>query len=463
MPHGPLLNLMEWHRFSPDAPGEFVGSIKLPTRTLQFAPITFDVSFQEIFSTWADGGTLVLVSDSQRIDLAALLAHIARHEVERLFLPVVALQQLAEAVSDGAPAPKSCKDIITAGEALRITPAIQRLFALLPECILHNHYGPSETHVVTSYKLQGTPQTWPNYPPIGKPIWNVSANLADVDGSPVKPGSDGELYLGGACLADGYIGRPDLTVERFLTIGGKTDRVYKTGDHVREDENGDLVFVGRVDQQLKIRGYRVEPGEIEERLRKHEQVANAAVVGKSYGEGDTTLIAYYVAGPGSNPSPAELRSFLRQALPDYMIPSSFTRVDQMPLTSSGKLDRKALEDRTPTRQKEAPARNAVRAGSQLDEDIARLWKEALHTTEIGYDDNFFEVGGTSVQIIRLHRQLKQDLNCDFPITILFEHPTINALTIYLRSSVSGADSNNTDVGQSEGATVINRLRQFRKL
>ena len=253
MEHGPLLNLLRWHaRTLPLAAG---------TRVLQFAPLSFDVSFQEIFSTLAAGGTLVLVPEGVRRDPRGLLRLLTQENVGRVFLPPVMLHQLAEQIVHGDFVPTGLREVVTAGEALRVTPAVTRFFSLLPGCALHNHYGPTETHVATAHALTGPPDAWPALPPVGHPIDGAEARLLDAAGQPVPDGEPGALFLGGACLARGYLHQPDLTAARFVEQGGT--RFYATGDLARREPDGALHFLGRADDQVKIRGFRVELGEIE--------------------------------------------------------------------------------------------------------------------------------------------------------------------------------------------------------
>jgi amino acid adenylation domain-containing protein len=267
MPHGPLVNLIAWQLHH--------SSVGSGERTLQLTTLSFDVAFQEIFATWCAGGTLVLVNEETRRDLNGLPQLLAEQSIARLFLPFVVLQQLAEACGAQELFPESLKEVITAGEQLQVTPAIVRLFNRLPDCTLHNHYGPTEAHVVTAYVLSGPPADWPKLPPIGRPIANCEVYVLDRHLEPVPVGIAGELYIGGVCLARGYVNRPELTAERFVThafssVAGA--RLYKTGDRARWRSDGTLEFLGRSDHQVKLRGFRIELGEIEATLAQHPQV-----------------------------------------------------------------------------------------------------------------------------------------------------------------------------------------------
>lgn len=292
MGHGALFNLIAWQLSESTAgPG---------TRTLQFTPLSFDVSFQEIVSTWASGGTLVLVDDATRRDGVRLLQHIAHERIERLFLPFIALQHLAEVSQRFGPVPDALREVITAGETLRVTPQIVSLFEALPECTLANQYGPAEAHVVTQFKLAGPPESWPAVPPIGTAIDNTSIYILDEALEPVADGETGELCIAGACLARGYLHRPELTTARFVKNPldeAFTGRLYRSGDRARRRSDGLIEFLGRMDNQVKIRGHRVEPGEIESVLAQHEDVRSAAVVAREDAPGLKRLVAYVVAQP----------------------------------------------------------------------------------------------------------------------------------------------------------------------
>lgn len=457
MAHRPLVNLLWWHLHAADAPG----AGNPVARTLQFAPISFDVSFQEIFSTWTSGGTLVLVPEELRIDPDSLLEYINRHAIERLYLPVVALLQLADVHAAGGAAPATVREVITAGEALLVTPAVASLFAAMPGCTLHNHYGPSETHVVTAHTLSGDAAAWPKLPPIGRPIWNSAAWVLGEGLAPVAEGDEGELYLGGECLATGYVGRPDLTAERFVDIPDPlgstgTRRAYKTGDRVRW-VGGALEYLGRADQQIKIRGYRVEPGEIENALIAHDQVSQAAVVAKTYEDGEKALVGYVTSDKIPPPAVSEFRAYLRSTLPDYMIPATFVLVDALPMTPSGKVDRKALAERPIAAASPAEAPPAA----SVEDAIAAIWRQVLHVDEIGRDDSFFEVGGTSLQAVKMHRLIKAKFETEFPITILFEYPTINLLAKSLRESGLSRGDGNTSSQPARHRDPLEHIRHLR--
>jgi amino acid adenylation domain-containing protein len=336
MPHRALVNLVQWQM------RQTATYSRKAARTLQFAPLSFDVAWQEIFSTWAVGGTLVMIDEATRRAPELLLQTISDQSIERLFVPYVALQQLAWAAGHRQLFPQALREIISAGEQLLITPQIRAFFQQMPACVLHNHYGPTETHVVTSATLQDDCGTWPERPSIGHPIANAHVTVVDENGKRLPIGLAGEIQIAGTPVAQGYWNAPELTHKRF-----GANSTYRTGDLGRWCHNGELEYLGRNDDQIKIRGYRVEPGDIENALLSHYAITEAAVIATTQadvGSGQTRLTAYLVIAPGSQtPENAELKNFLQAYLPEYMIPSAFITLNALPLTPSGKINRRQLE------------------------------------------------------------------------------------------------------------------------
>ncbi|HET7230272.1 MAG TPA: amino acid adenylation domain-containing protein, partial [Longimicrobium sp.] len=414
--HRPLVNLIEWQieRWG-DAPA---------ARALQFASLSFDVSFHEIFSTWATGGTLVLVDDDTRRDGEALLAYLRDERIERLFLPFAALQNLAEQAEQGGGARvPTLREVRTAGEALRSTPQLRAFFAANPGLALDNDYGPSETHVITSYRLEEDPADWAALPPIGAPIGNSRMYVLDARMRPVPVGVPGELYSGGANLARGYLGRPGLTAQKFVPdpFGPPGARLYRTGDRVRWRVDGNLDYVGRTDFQVKIRGFRVEPGEVEAALTEHPSVVQAAVVVRGEGAAKR-LAAYVVPAAGARPSVAELRAHLSTRLPEYMVPTAWTTLQALPLTPSGKVDRRSLpEPATPLAgEGHVAPRNAA------ERMVADAWAAVLGVHP-GAHDNFFDLGGHSLRATQVMSRIRRAFGIELPLRALFEAPTVAGL------------------------------------
>jgi amino acid adenylation domain-containing protein len=394
-----------------------------PRRTLQFASLGFDVSVQEIFVTWAAGGTVVALPESIRQDPGALLHLLEEERIERLFLPPVVLHQLTQS-SAGRGLPASLREIITAGEQLRVTPEIATLFAALPQCSLINQYGPCETHVVTEHRLTGDPSSWPVLPPIGRPIPGSRVLVLDEALRPVPPGLPGELYLGGQNQGLGYIADAARTAERFVAdVSGLSQggRLYRTGDLGRFLPSGEIAFLGRLDHQVKLRGFRVEPGEVDAVLQRCPGVEEAATVVREVG-GDKRLVSYVVASPSTLRTATELRSHCRQFLPDYMVPSAFVLLDRLPLTRHGKLDRAALPAPEPTRPE--LEQRFVAPRTPMEALLARLWCEVLGLERVGVYDSFFELGGHSLLAIRLLSRVRDECGVDIPLQELFERPTL---------------------------------------
>jgi amino acid adenylation domain-containing protein len=415
MPHRPLVNLVAWQEPERGRPRAAV--------TLQFTTISFDVSFQEIFTTLATGGRLVVASEEARHDPASILDLVEQGAVERLSLPFSMLQLVAEEAVERGVAPSSLREVQTAGEALRISEPIRRWFGALG-VPLHNHYGPSETHVATSFSLQGAAEGWPLLPPIGGPVANTRVYVLDAHLAPVPEGVPGELYLAGLCVARGYLDRPGPTAERFVAdpfarVPGA--RMYRTGDRVRWLPGGTLDFLGRVDHQVKIRGFRIEPGEIEAVLRRHPAVDECAVVVREDTPGEKRLVAY-VTGAAETDA---LRAHLRESLPEYMVPAAFVGLEQLPLTPNGKLDRRAL----PAPEYEAGAERYVAPRTPVEEVLAGIWAEVLRLERVGVHDNFFELGGHSLLATRVASRIQAVFSVELPLRALFEGPTVAELSV----------------------------------
>ncbi|MBE9229223.1 amino acid adenylation domain-containing protein, partial [Phormidium sp. LEGE 05292] len=417
MNHLPLVNLILWQQQNT--------TISQGAKTLQFAPISFDVSCQEMFSTWCSGGTLVLITEQLRKEPVALLNLLSELAVERLFLPFVGLQQLAE-VAVGNQSTVCLKEIITAGEQLQMTPAITQWLHQLSNCTLHNHYGPSESHVVTSYTLNQTAGSWPLLPPIGRPIANSQIYILDRSLQPVPIGVPGELHIGGVSLARGYLNRPELTNEKFIANpfdNEPNSRLYKTGDLARYLPDGNIEYLGRIDNQVKIRGFRIELGEIEAVLNQHPQVKTAVAIVREDTPGDKRLVAYITSETSATLTSSELRQYMKSKLPEYMVPSAFVILEVLPLTPSGKLDRRAL--RAPDFQTQQDKYQAPR--TPIEEILTHLWGQILKINQVGIHDNFFELGGHSLLATQLMSRIRSHFQVELPLRSLFAAPTVAEL------------------------------------
>ncbi len=443
MCHRPLVNLLKWQLRDSGLPAKAC--------TLQFASLSFDVSFQEIFSTLCSGATLVLIKDDLRLDALALLAYLREQKVERLFLPFVALQNLAEAARESADLPDTLTQIITAGEQLQITPGLVHFMNRLKKCVLQNQYGPTESHVVTAYTLESPAEKWPSLPPIGRPINNTQIYLLDTLLRPVPVGIPGELHIGGICLARDYYHRPDLTTEKFISNPfdvSSGSRLYKTGDLASYLPDGNIEFLGRIDHQIKIRGFRIELGEIEALLSQHPDLKDVVVTARDQGE-LKRLVGYVVLKPGKTIEVADLRKFLKGRLPDYMVPAAFVIMSSFPMTPSGKVDRKSLPP--PDQAAYETAEAHVPPRNETEQKLVEIWKEVLGLSKIGVRDNFFEIGGHSLMAVKMFSKIKTAFDNYLPLTAIFNAPTIERLALLLNSKDGSSSSwSNLVPIQSEG-------------
>ena len=399
---------------------------------LQKTPFSFDVSVWEFFWPIVAGAKLVMARPEGHKDPSYLYQAIQRNRITTMHFVPSMLSVFLE--QDGAAACSSLTDVMCSGEALPGLLA-QRFQKQLPKTALHNLYGPTETTVdVTAWTCP--PGLWQDSIPIGRPIANTQIYILDTCGKPVPVGVVGELYIGGAGVARGYLNRPDLTAERFLAdpFSSEADaRMYKTGDLGRWLTDGNIEFLGRNDFQVKIRGFRIELGEIEARLAEYPGVSQAIVIAREDTPGDKRLAAYYTLADGANQNigAEQLRPHLSASLPEYMVPAAFLRIDSLPLTPNGKLDRKAL-----------PAPNssslliASRPPSTREERrLAKIWSEVLGVDCVNRDDNFFDLGGHSILLVRLFARINKEFGSNLPITTIFDTPTLSALAKVLRDKV----------------------------
>lgn len=399
-------------------------------RTLQFTALSFDVSVQEIFSTLCAGQSLVLVEEHVRRDGQALVRLLERHSVERIFLPFVALQQLATAACGLKIFPASLKVVVTAGEPLHITPAIASFFKELNGCRLLNQYGPTESHtVVTQYTMPGGDSSqWPVAPPIGRALANADLYILDSEGNPVEQGVQGDLYIGGLnVLALGYWNNPQLTAQSFVEHPRqKGQRLYRTGDVALLDHEGQIVFLGRSDHQVKIRGHRVELGEVENNLLNMPGVDQAAVVAVKDFSGAHQLRAFFVSAKELDPQ--ELLSGLSETLPEYMLPANLTRLTEMPLSTNNKVDRVALASLGTESKDEWQGKN------RREGRIAEIWRQTLGLEKASPEQNFFRMGGHSLLATRLLAEIKREIDCELSFSDLLSAPTLGRLLVRIKES-----------------------------
>ncbi len=436
MPHRALANLIAWQLSIPS--GWLADAGRAPS-TLQFAPLSFDVAFQEIYSTLCGGGRLILLAAQERHELPALLRTLEDTHTERVILPYVALQALADIVVRRGTVPSQLRIIASSGEQLRITDEIRQLCAAIDGVVLENQYGPTETHVVTTFTMTGDPQQFPALPPIGRPIDNVEVLLLDQQGMPVPDGAPGEIHIAGIALADGYHRRPDLTDEVFGSHPMYPGvRLYRTGDIGRRMPDGALVTDGRRGNQVKVRGHRVEPMEVELVLRKaaapYAGITEMAVIARSSSDGSsagTQLVAFLVGDADEDVEGAIFAS-LRDVLPDYMIPARTEWLAALPRTASGKrADRElaAMPLRTRTVNHVAPR-------DEHEAVIAELVADVLGVSHVGVFDEFSSMGGDSLSAVRLIVAIEQRYGLSIPVSSLLTGPTVAALAERVRDRVA---------------------------
>ncbi|MBZ4411223.1 amino acid adenylation domain-containing protein [Myxococcus sp. XM-1-1-1] len=405
--------------------------------------IGFDATITGLFAPLWVGRKVILVREQE--ELAALVELLREQRDFSLVKLTPAHLDVLRSSLPAKCAEGATRTFVIGGEALsRESLGFWRTHA--PSTRLINEYGPTETvvgccvHEVTDLDFAaGTV-------PIGRPIANTRLYVLDGHLRPVPIGVPGELHIAGAGVARGYLRRPELTAERFLPDPFHPEpgeRMYKTGDLARYLPDGTLEFLGRIDDQVKLRGFRIELGEIEAALRQHPEVLDAAVAVRAEAQGDKRLVAYLVWKTSTaRPGVVELRRFLADSLPPYMVPSAFVTLAALPLTSHGKVDRRALPAPDTSRPELAAA--YVLPGTELEQTLAALWRSLLRVDRVGVDDNFFELGGHSLLATQMHHQLQETLKRELPLVQLFQHPTIRSLAAYLsRGDESATD--NTDL------------------
>ncbi|HSK79061.1 MAG TPA: non-ribosomal peptide synthase/polyketide synthase, partial [Thermoanaerobaculia bacterium] len=394
-----------------------------------FHSYAFDFSVWEIWGALLYGGKLVVVPFWVSRSPGEFLSLLARERVTVLNQTPSAFRQLVAACEVRGVPDLALRFVVFGGEALdlsSLSPWLARHGDLRPRLV--NMYGITETTVhVTWRTITRADLAEPFRSPVGVPIPDLSVHLLDAAGEPVPLGVPGEIHVGGAGLARGYLGRPDLTAERYVPNPFGTDeRLYRSGDLARWRPDGDLDFLGRIDHQVKVRGFRIEPGEIEAALGQHPAVKESVVLLRD------ELVAYLGVGDAEPPAASELRAFLAGKLPEPSIPAAFVVLPALPLTAHGKVDRRALPD--PGAPK--PAREAVAPTNDVERFLAGLWQSVLGTEGIGIHDNFFELGGSSIKAAILANALEERLGVPFPVIALFEAPTIARLAVHLEAQAA---------------------------
>lgn len=455
--HQSLTNFLDWQRqHSLCGPG---------VNALQFCHLSFDASFMEIFLTLTQGGTLFLINEDDRLDGGRLLDFIIRHQIHKIFLPYVTLQYLADAAVKEQRFPAALKEVTTGGELLKITPAIRLFFNGLQDGQLINIYGPTEATVcVTTQVLEGDASQWPDIPSIGSPMAN--ARIFFLDEQLKLAGNDevAELCIAGPCLSNGYLHQPEMTAEKFITWEHPTEgpiKVYRTGDLGRFAEDGSIDFIGRGDGQVKIRGNRVELGEIEVAITLEGQASQSVVLLREDIPGRKTLVAYLVCDQQTL-NIKSLRDFIAAKLPDYMVPANFICLAEFPKTTSGKIDKKAL----PRPDVKRPALNVLyqKPRTATEKNLQGVLTELLLYDKIGVNDNFFELGGNSLLAQKMVSEIRYKFNYQLPVTKLYQFPTIAGIAAYLerqeRQEVKNKPAHSTANHEHSEIAVIGMAGRF---
>ncbi len=387
------------------------------SRVLVHSPTAFDASTYEMWVPLLGGGTAVVAGADEDIDAAGVARLTARHGLTALWL-TAGLFRLAAEQDPGCFA--GLRQVWAGGEAVPAS-AVRRVLAACPGVTVTNGYGPTETTTFATCRPCPDGAGVPDVLPIGRPLDGMRAYVLDGSLKPVPTGVVGELYVAGPGVARGYLGRPDATAERFGAdpYGPPGARMYRTGDRVRLDGNGELEFHGRADGQVKLRGFRIEPGEIETALAAHPQVALAVVLVREDRPGDRRLVAYTVPAEGPAPDPDALRAHLADRLPDHLVPSAVVPLDRLPLTANGKLDRAAL----PVPPVESEGRDTRTPRTPLEEALCGLFADVLGLSAVGPDDSFFALGGHSLLALRLIGRIRDTLGVDLTLRDVFGAPT----------------------------------------
>ncbi|MGZ5330870.1 MAG: amino acid adenylation domain-containing protein [Solirubrobacterales bacterium] len=386
---------------------------------LQMAPLAFDASTFEIWGALLHGARLVLYPGSA-IDLSELRATLERHGVTTLWLTAALFHQVVDMDVSSL---SGLKQLLAGGDAL-LPDRVSHAMRALPGVKLVNGYGPTEATTFSCCFDATSGVPFDDSVPIGRPIANTSAYVLDRELEPTPVGVPGELYIGGDGVARGYLNQPELTAERFVPSPFGGERLYRTGDIVRWRPDGHLEFLGREDLQIKVRGFRVEPGEVESTLVGHAAVREAAVIAPADHNGDRRMVAYVAADPGLEE--AELRAFLAERLPAYMAPSAFALVESLPVTPNGKVDRAALADEA--------ARGALEIGgkadasqTEIEQIVAGIWAEVLGVHAARPEDDFFASGGHSLLAMKLIHDVNEAFGVELTVRSLLVEPTFGAL------------------------------------
>ena len=410
--HRGLANLVQWHNST--------FSVRPKDRASQIASLSFDAAVWEIWPYLSAGACVCFPESAVRDDPERLKAWLVGERITITFVPTPLAERV---VTTCWPRETALRIMLTGGDRLRRHPREDLPFDLI------NNYGPTEyTVVATSGKVSATDDL-DSPPSIGKPISNTIVHILDADLRPVPRGTPGEICISGPGLARGYRNAPELSRERFVADPFSPEpgaRLYRTGDRARIGDDGEIEFLGRFDDQIKIRGFRVEPDEVSIALSRHPKILETVIVARRGAAMQGQLVAYVVSGNNVSVSDEELRSFLRLSLPEHMIPSVFVVLEAIPVTGSGKIDRAALPN--PTRENTLGMNAFAKPDGAVEQRIAEIIKELLGVKDVGANDNFFLLGGHSLLAAQLIARLADEFDFQLPLRKLFESPTIESLS-----------------------------------
>jgi len=418
--HSGLSNLVGWHRRA--------FQVTSADRASALSALGFDASVWEMWSYLACGASLHLAEDAVRSDPNALRDWIVSQRITISFAPTVMAERLLRL---DWPAEAGLRFLLTGADTLKVYPSARLPFVLV------NNYGPTECTVVSTSGVVSASggETSPNQAPsIGRPIDGVEIYILDEQQQPVGQGA-GEIYIGGAGVGRGYRNRPDLTGERFVpnpfgAVPGA--RLYRTGDLGRCLPNGEIAFLGRLDEQVKVRGYRVEPSEVSTVLGQHPAVQTSLVIATEDVPGEKQLVAYLVLSPGTRVSATVLREYLRQRVPDYMVPAAFVSLPSLPVTAQGKLDRTALPSVNGNRLFDEVY---VEPRTLVEEELVKILAPLLKLDRVGVNDNFFLLGGHSLLGTQVIARVSETFGVDLTLLKLFDHPTVAEMSTEIENLI----------------------------
>lgn len=417
---------------------------------LQLAPVSFDASTLEIWGALLNGGRLVIMPAGTP-SLEELGRTIREAGVTTVWLTAGLFHLMVDQRLQDL---GSLKQLLAGGDVLS-APHVRKVLESAPTCTLINGYGPTENTTFTCCHVMRTGDSVPDSVPIGKPVSNTQVYILNEKLQPVGDGETGELCIGGDGLARGYLNAPELTTDKFIRnpfAEEANSRLYRSGDLARVRKDGTVEFLGRMDQQVKINGYRIEPGEIETVLQQHPAVQQVAVVAQAETAGEKRLVAYVMPSSRGKVDSSELRDHLQKKLPGYMVPATFVMVQKFPLSPNGKVDRAAL----PAPQAGSPDASLEKQPLDgLEQVVAGIWRKILGNPNVGLDDNFFDLGGDSLSLMEAHAQLQKTVpNFDLSVVDLFEYVTIRTLVQHL-----GGNGSSNEAALSEAEERARKQRE----